>query len=67
MAHTPKRREYLTNWSRQHRAKLKALPLDALKRLRPTVYIIQELHSRRLAKEVERGLRFPRGQATLKE
>ena len=43
MAHSPERRKYLTNWGRQHREKLRALPLAALKKLRATVYTMIRL------------------------
>ena len=48
MAHSAERPKYLTDWARQHRARLPALPLTALKKLRPTVYTIQKLHRHRV-------------------
>lgn len=60
MPHSPERQAYLTTWAREHREKLRALPLAKLKKLTPTVYTIAELHRRRLELEVKKGKRLPR-------
>ncbi len=60
MPHSPERRAYLTNWANEHRAMLRALSDKALKKLRPTVYTIVEVHSRKIEQEIKKGLRLPR-------
>jgi hypothetical protein len=63
MPHSPQRRRYLTNWAKQHRERLRALPLRALKKLTPTVYTIAEIHRRARMQEVACGKRLPSARA----
>jgi hypothetical protein len=55
---TPEQRKYHAEWSRQHRAQLRGLPMAKLRKLRPTVYVKAELTHRARQQEIKDGLRL---------